>query len=50
MNKAAQALTRKRWQDIPRVLRPMFVPRNGGCPRYKAHGFVNDRCPCGFTR
>jgi hypothetical protein len=31
--------------------------RNGGrpreyppCPRYRSHRFVNDRCPCGFTR
>jgi|SRR6185437_5562827 len=57
MNKAAQSLARKRWNKIPKAERGALVPRNGGrkrrypqCARYKAHRFVADRCPCGFTR
>lgn len=57
MNKAASSLAKSRWARIPKSERAQHVPRNGGrkriypqCPRYKAHRFVNDRCPCGFTR
>lgn len=56
-NKAAQSLGRKRWEGIPKAKRSAMVPRNGGrprqyprCPRYKAHRFTNNRCPCGYTR
>jgi hypothetical protein len=57
INKAAQALGKKRWRGIPKALRSQLVPRNGGrkriypqCPRYSAHRFTNDRCPCGYHR
>jgi len=56
-NKSAQALGRKRWEGIPEKERSKLVPRNGGrprqyprCPRYSAHRFTNDRCPCGYHR
>jgi hypothetical protein len=56
-NKAAQSLARKRWAKIPKKKRSELVPRTGGrpreypkCPRYAAHRFVNDRCPCGYQR
>ncbi len=56
-HKAASQLATSRWARIPKAERVKLVPRNGGrkrkyqqCPRYKAHRFVNDRCPCGFVR
>jgi hypothetical protein len=56
-NKAAADLARSRWRKIPKKQRSAMVPRNGGrprvypqCPRYSAHRFTNDRCPCGYTR
>jgi hypothetical protein len=55
--KAASDMAHKRWNKIPKKLRSAMVPRNGGrprkypqCVRYKAHRFVDDRCPCGFVR
>jgi len=53
----ASAMAHKRWDKIPKKKRAAMVPRNGGrpriypkCPRYKAHRFSNDRCPCGYSR
>ena len=57
INEAAQRMAKKRWRGIPEADRSALVPRNGGrprqypkCPRYSAHRFTNDRCPCGYER
>ena len=56
-SKAAQQLAKLRWKGTTHAERKQMVPRTGGrprtypqCPRYKAHRFVNDRCPCGYER
>ncbi len=56
-NQAAHDLGKLRWKGIPVKERKKLVPRNGGrprtypkCPRYSAHRFINDRCPCGYNR
>lgn len=50
---------RKRWENVSAEERAKLVPHNGGghrprryppCPRYRAHRFTNDRCPCGYVR
>lgn len=52
---------RARWQGVSPEERSRLVPHNGGgsggrprkypvCPRYGAHRFTNDRCPCGYVR
>lgn len=56
-SEAAHLLGKLRWKGIPEFERKRLVPRNGGrkrvyprCPRYPAHRFINDRCPCGYQR
>ncbi len=48
---------KRRWKGISKRKRSSLVPHTGGrkrqypqCPRYPAHRFVNDRCPCGYIR
>lgn len=56
-NEAAAKLAKLRWKGISKKKRSALVPHNGGrkrvypqCPRYPAHRFTNDRCPCGYER
>jgi hypothetical protein len=56
-NEAAKQLAKLRWKGTTKAQRKEMVPRTGGrpriypqCSRYKAHRFVNDRCPCGYER
>lgn len=57
MNKAASELAKLRWSRCPPEERSKHVGHTGGrqriypqCPRYRAHRFTNDRCPCGYVR
>lgn len=56
-SKQARKIANKRWQEMTpaafrawkKILRgrPRIYPQ---CPLYRAHIFVNDRCPCGYRR
>ena len=45
------------WDGLSPEERSERVPKTGGrprrypqCPRYAAHRFTNNRCPCGYIR